>query len=143
MVPRRIADVFEIVVLAARPHATLGGRRAHVRSLVNAEEYVLELDHPGVGEEQRWVVRRNERRAGDVRVPLRDEVLDELAANCGDFHTRTRQPCVRRPNVPKEIKTFDFNAIGAFRSKDDHARDEAVCGAIPLSRRLRPRAVAP
>ena len=87
-VTRRVTDILEIVMLAARTHATLRGRRAHIRSLVDAEEHILELHHPGIGEKQRRIVRGDERRAPDVRVPLRHEVLDEFAANCGDFHTR-------------------------------------------------------
>ena len=88
-VTRRVTDILEIVMLAARAHATLRRRRAHIRSLVEAEEHILELNHPGIGDEQRWVVRGNQRRTGDVRVPLRHEVLDEFAANCGDFHARS------------------------------------------------------
>ena len=50
---RGVADVLEIVVLAARAHAALRGRRAHVGPLLLPQENVLELDHPRVREEQR------------------------------------------------------------------------------------------
>jgi len=50
VVARRGPHVFEIVVLAADPHALLRRGGAAVRALVQPEEDVLELDHPGVGE---------------------------------------------------------------------------------------------
>ena len=51
------ADVFEVVVLAAGAHAFLRSRGAVVVALLQAEENVLELVHPRVGEEQRRIVR--------------------------------------------------------------------------------------
>ncbi len=44
------AYVFEVVVLAARPHAFLRSRSAVVIALFEAEKDVFELIHPGVGE---------------------------------------------------------------------------------------------
>src|SRR5204862_3751310 len=41
VMPRRVADVLEVVVLAAGTEAALRGRRAAVRTLVLAEEDVL------------------------------------------------------------------------------------------------------
>ena len=61
VVPRRVPDVLQVVVFAARAHATLAARRAHVGALVLAEEAVLELDHAGVREQQRRVVAGHER----------------------------------------------------------------------------------
>src|SRR5690606_16172812 len=58
-----IADVLEIVVLAAGTQAPLRGRGARNRALLASEEDVLELDHAGVREEQRRIVRGHERRA--------------------------------------------------------------------------------
>ena len=70
VMPQRRPDVVEVVVLAADPHALLRRRRARVGALLAAEERVLELVHPGVGEEQRRVVGRDERRARDDAVPV-------------------------------------------------------------------------
>ena len=50
VMPGGVADIFQIVVLAAGPHATLGSRRPAVGALVAAGEHVLELHHAGVGE---------------------------------------------------------------------------------------------
>ena len=58
VVPVRRPDVVEIVVLAADPHALLRRRRPRVVAPLAAEEHVLELVHPRVGEEQRRVVVR-------------------------------------------------------------------------------------
>jgi hypothetical protein len=60
VMPRRIADVLEVVVLATRPHAALAGDRAFVVALFLAKEHILELHHPGVGEQQRRVIRGHE-----------------------------------------------------------------------------------
>ena len=64
-------------MLAADAHALLRRRRARVVALLAAEEHVLELVHPGVGEEQRRVVAGHERRAGHDAVAVLLEVLQE------------------------------------------------------------------
>ena len=49
-----------------------------------AEEDILELVHPGVGEQQRRVVVRNDRRGGHEGVAVAfGEVVDELPADLG------------------------------------------------------------
>ena len=58
----RAADVVEVVVLAARPHALLRADRPLVRRLLVAEEVRLERDHPGDVEQQRRVLRHEARR---------------------------------------------------------------------------------
>ena len=113
VVARRIADIFQIVVLSARAHAALRGRRAHVWPLVDAEEHVLELHHPGIGEEQRRIVGRNERRARHVRVPLRHEVINEPAADCGDLHGTSESGLAGGDKTCPRIKALHFNANGA------------------------------
>jgi hypothetical protein len=52
VVARGVADIIEVVVLAARADAFLGGGGAGVGAFFNAGEDVLELDHAGVGEHQ-------------------------------------------------------------------------------------------
>ena len=51
-----VADVLKIVVLAASAHAALTARGAAVARRLAAGERVLELHHPGVGEQQGWIV---------------------------------------------------------------------------------------
>ena len=57
-----VADVFEVVVLAAGADAFLRGGGAGVVALLEPEEDFLELVHAGVGEQQRRVVGREQRR---------------------------------------------------------------------------------
>ena len=51
------ADIFKVVVLAARADAFLAAGGAIVIALFEAEENVLELVHSGIGEKQRGIVR--------------------------------------------------------------------------------------
>src|SRR3546814_13192825 len=59
VVPRRVADVLEIVVLATGAHAFLRAGSARVGTLVLPGEHVLELHHAGVGEQQRRIDRKS------------------------------------------------------------------------------------
>jgi hypothetical protein len=79
--PQRRSDVVEIVVLAAHAHALLRCRGACVRALFLAKEGILELIHARVGEEQRRVIMRHERRARHDGVSLLTEVIEETAAD--------------------------------------------------------------
>ncbi len=82
VVVRVLADVVEVVVLAAGADALLRVGRALVGRLLGAEEVRLELVHAGVGEQQRRVVVRHDtaRRHEGVAVLL-DEEVDELLAD--------------------------------------------------------------
>ena len=62
VMPRGVADIVEIVVLAAGAHAFLRGGGAHIGALLDAGEDVLELHHAGIGEHQGRVVARHQRR---------------------------------------------------------------------------------
>src|SRR6266704_5888807 len=75
------ADVFEVVVLAARAHAFLCGGRAGVIAFFEAQEHVLELVHPRIREQQRRVAMRHERRAAHAAVPLALEEAEERLAD--------------------------------------------------------------
>ena len=54
VVARGVADVVEVVVLAAGAHALLRGRGGVVGARLLAGEHVLELHHAGVGEHRAW-----------------------------------------------------------------------------------------
>src|SRR5206468_11657363 len=82
---RGAADVLEIVVLAAGSNAFLRARGARIIALVAAEEDVLELVHAGVREEQRRIVVRHERGAGDDAMAV---LLEERQKGCPDFVRR-------------------------------------------------------
>src|SRR4029079_5878001 len=92
VVARGAADVLQVVVLAAGAHALLRRGRAREGRLHLAREEVLELVHPGVGEQKRRVVVRHQRRARDRLVALLGEVVEERAADgagVGRGHGRT------------------------------------------------------
>ena len=89
VVPRGVADLLEIVVLAAGPDTLLHrGRASSAGRLLLAEKYFLELHHAGVGEHQRRVVARQHRRARVDDMPVLFEVLGEFASDFGGGHAR-------------------------------------------------------
>ena len=77
------SDVFEIVMFAAGADAFLRGCSAFVVARFEAEEDVLELVHARVGEEQRGIVGRNERRGMDLFMSVLDEIVQKFAPNLG------------------------------------------------------------
>ena len=83
VMPRRVADVLEIVVLAAGAHAALRAGRAVVAALVLAQEHVLELHHAGVREQQRRIVAGHERAGGHDLVAVLAEKLQKQRAQRG------------------------------------------------------------
>src|ERR1700694_3593630 len=68
--PLRKPDIFQVVVLPARAHTFLTARRSRVVSFLQSKENILELVHSCVGEEQRGVPVRHQRRAPHPPVPL-------------------------------------------------------------------------
>src|SRR5712692_6477780 len=68
------ADVVQVVVLAPRPHALLRAGRPRVFPPLATGEDVLELHHPGVGEQQRGVVEGDQR---GRRHPAVTAILEE------------------------------------------------------------------
>src|ERR1700678_4288171 len=70
MVPGRVAYVLQVIVLAPGTHATLRGGRARIVARLLAEEHILELDHAGVGEQQRGIVPGHERARRQHRMPV-------------------------------------------------------------------------
>ena len=77
MVPRRIADIIEIVVLAAGAHALLAGHGRRVRARFEAGEHVLERHHAGVHEHQRRIVLRHQRRRRHAHMLLAREKVEK------------------------------------------------------------------
>ena len=78
-----VADVLQVIVLAAGPHAALGAGGAVVGALVPAEKDVLELDHAGVGEQQGRVVGRHQGTAGHHLVTVGGKVIEETGSQLG------------------------------------------------------------
>ena len=72
-----IADIFEVVVLAAGADAALAGAGANVVALFQAQEDVLELIHARVGEQEGRVVMGHQRGTGHAGVLLALEIIEE------------------------------------------------------------------
>ncbi len=134
VVPPGQPDLLEVVVLAPGADALLARRRAAVGSRILPEEGPLELDHAGVGEQQRRVVPRFERRRGDLDVPVCDEEIEEFPADACGFHggkltARARGPGGSRApgRTPEAIpaKRLTLEAPGrradAFPCRDSRA----------------------
>src|SRR5690606_1719811 len=78
VMPGCVADVLEIVVLAARTDTALRARGTRVAALLFAEKYVFELHHAGVREQQRRVVGGHERaRRHDLVAAFLEELQEE------------------------------------------------------------------
>jgi hypothetical protein len=92
VVAPRVAHVVQIIVLSARADALLRGSGPHVVACLASREDVLELVHPGVGEEQRRVLRRDERRRRNAAVSPLLEELQEPLTDLGRFHRRHESP---------------------------------------------------
>ena len=58
--PRGIADIVQVVMLAAGPHAFLRRGRPRIRPLLLPGKHILELHHAGIGEQQAGVVARHQ-----------------------------------------------------------------------------------
>ena len=77
------SDIFQIVVLAAGAHALLRSGGARVVALLQPQKNVFKLVHPRVGEQQRGIVRRDQRRRMHLLVPLLHKEVEKLAADFG------------------------------------------------------------
>ena len=101
VMPRGVADIVEVVVLAAGAHAFLRRRGTHVVPLLLAGEHVLELHHARVGEHQRGIIARHQRRALDHAVFIAGEVVEEGGADvvAAGHGTLARFPGMRNPRT--------------------------------------------
>src|SRR6185503_15929338 len=88
VVARGAADLLEVVVLAGNAEAPLVVDGAVVGALLGARQDALELDHPGVREQQGLIARRDEARARHGRVAARREKVDEAATKLGGRQPR-------------------------------------------------------
>ena len=79
-----IADIVEVIVLAAGPDAFLRRGGSAVGPLLDAGEDILELDHAGIGEQQGRIIAWHERRGGDDRMPVAGEIIEESGPDLVD-----------------------------------------------------------
>ena len=78
------AHIVEVVVLASHAHTLLRVDGSRIRTLVGAEEYILELHHARIGEEQRGAAAGHKRRRWHSRVSVLDK---EVNVGLADFRT--------------------------------------------------------
>ncbi len=98
VVARGVSDVLQVVVLAARPHALLGGRGPKVVALLLPQEHAFELHHAGVDEQQGRVVVRHQRRAAHHLMAVLFEIVEKLAACLVAGHRITPPPALPCPS---------------------------------------------
>ena len=81
VMPGGIADIVEIIMLAAGAHALLRGRRRLVGTALKAREHILERHHARVDEHERRIIVRYERRRGHHFMAIATEIIEEGAAD--------------------------------------------------------------
>ena len=81
VMPVGVADVVEVVVLAAGAHALLRGRGAGVGACLLAGKHVLERHHAGGREHQGGIVARHHRRRGHDLVSVLPEKIEKRGSN--------------------------------------------------------------
>ena len=79
-----VADIVEIIVLAAGAHAFLRAHRARVRALLQPGEHILELHHAGIGEHQGGVIARHQRRGRHDLMVVAGEEIEKAFADIVD-----------------------------------------------------------
>ncbi len=99
-----VADVIQVVVLAAGAHAFLRGGRALIGAGFIAGEDVLELHHAGVSEHQRRIVARHQRAGGDDFMPVLGEVAQKGITDIFGCR-RHRYTSVRRRRTAERVCT--------------------------------------
>ncbi len=96
VMPGGVADIFEVVVLAAGAHAFLRGGGAPIGPLLDAGKDVLELHHAGIGEQQGRIVARHQRARRHDFMPVRREIIEKRAADVvGGLHSPNYEASVK------------------------------------------------
>ena len=125
VMPRGVADIVEVVVLAAGAHAFLRGGGALIGPLLDAGEDVLELHHAGIGEHQRRVVARHQRRRRHDFVAVVGKKIQKSRPDLVNAaHVR---PIAKRPDLPQTVH-LRRNAFrqGGQRCPESVQRDQGL-----------------
>ena len=142
MVPRGIADIIEIIVLAARAHAFLAGSRAHVFAFLCTSENVFKRHHARVGEHERGVVMRHERAGGNGLMPVAGEKIEECGAdgsgaahrkarnklNCAFNKVRNHMEACFRLRAQQFMRAIDSHCAPVFRHIEATENPQPVAG---------------
>ncbi len=116
VVARGVADIVEVVVLAAGADAFLRGRRPQVGPLFQAGEDVLELHHAGIGEHQRRVVARHERARRHDLMIVAGEEIEETFPDVVDAAHLFRTLLPPAPRGPKAPSGLMFSGPSRFQA---------------------------
>ena len=130
------ADLLEVGVLAAGPHALLHGGGPGERRLLLAEEVGLERHHARHREEQVGVVRDEAGRRHDRVAPLleeREEGATELVGGHGVHGAE--QPNDWRRQLPRACARLSSSAAGARSGLSDRSRARSPARATDRPRR--------
>ncbi len=113
-----VPDLFQIIVLATHANNFLRIGRAGVGPAALTQENVLELIHPGVGKEQRFIAMRDHRRAGDDLVSPR---LEKIRGSFCEF-------------LWKSCKSENTNVQGMFKNNDLGYKSLAMSVSNPMKK---------
>ena len=148
--PGRVADLLEIVVLAAGAHALLRRRRAplSLRRVFHAEEDLLELHHAGVREQQRRIVGGHERRARANRrgrcarnTARNRERISEASISVNISPAQDRAYGVRRAALRRRrCAAANARSVGRLAVGRPQVTDLRTTPTLALCRRCRSRA---
>src|SRR5690606_28207933 len=101
--PRREADIVEVVVLAAGAHAFLRGGRTAVGALFEAGKDVLELHHARIGEHQGRIVARHQRARREFLVIIAGKEVEKSRTDvvyaCHDRVLKTLLAAIRTASI--------------------------------------------
>ena len=122
VVARGVADIVEIVVLAPGADAFLRTRRTRRGRGFEPRERVLERHHAGVDEHQRGIAERHQRRAGNFRMFVTGEIVEETAADVvGRSHDRAVRQSARGRQARMPGQTVRDARSGGRARRDDPA----------------------
>jgi hypothetical protein len=99
-----VADVFQVVVFAARAHAFLRSGGAGVIALFQAQKNLLELIHAGVGEQQRGIVGGHQRTAAHHAMAARGKEVEEALSDVVTCH----QPALTAGILRRALATLEI-----------------------------------
>src|SRR6185295_6518474 len=137
VMPGRVADVLEVVVLASGAKAALDVGGAHVAARLGAQENILELHHAAVGEQQGRIVGRHERRRRNDRVSVRGKVVEKLAADVVGFHRGNGCGTARR-SKPDPPTCWKFNML-AQKRRCPRRQGAKLLSSLKMAESAKPR----
>ena len=81
-----VTNIFQVVMLAARTHATLRSRRTVIGAYIVAQKHVLELHHACVGEQQGRVIARYQRAGRKDFMAFAGEKIEKMLSEFSSIH---------------------------------------------------------